>query len=108
MATWHQVSERETWSLSGGTPETRRELEALCKRAGVMLLNSPSIAAQLSPKVRAHRDHADRWLELLRERPNLPPRLTGSGSEYGTPTKSETFESLAALSAAVCVSCSAE
>lgn len=51
-----------------------------------MLLNSPTVAAQLSPRVRAHHDPVDRWLELLREQPDLQPRLTGSGSEYGTPT----------------------
>jgi hypothetical protein len=107
-ATWHQVGERESWALWGGTSETRRELKALCKRAGAMLLKSPNVVQQLSPRVRAHHDPVDRWLELLREEPDLSPRLTGSGNEFGTPAKSETFESLASLSAAVCVSCSAE
>jgi hypothetical protein len=40
--------------------------------------------------------------------PRLEPRLRGFGSEYGMLAKSETFESLSALSAALCASCSIE
>ena len=65
-------------------------------------------AEKLSEKVRSRTLHLDRWLELLREQKNVVPAQTGTGSEHGTPTKSESYERLAALSAAVCVSCSAE
>lgn len=107
LATWSQAAEGESWALNGPT-EILRELQALCKRAGAMLLKSPNVAAKLSPKVLAYEDPVNRWLEFLRTQPRVEPRFTGSGIVYGTATKSETFESLAALSAVVCVSCSAE
>jgi hypothetical protein len=106
-ALWSQKGDDESWGIYGHM-ESARQIEALCTRAGAMLLSSPRVAAKLSERVRSRTLHLDRWLQLLREQKNVVPAQTGSGSEHGTPTKTETYERLTALSAAVCVSCSAE
>jgi hypothetical protein len=79
-----------------------------CAAQPTALLKSPSVAAQLSHKLRALHDRVERWIALLKGQLNVESRLTGSTVEHGTEGKTETFERIAAFSAAVCVSCSAE
>lgn len=105
-AIWSQVGSDESWSIFGHL-EPARQFEALCKRAGAMLLASPRVASSLSPSVRCWTNPAHRWLELLREQPNVVS-TPGSGRYEGTPAKTDTFEGLPEVSWAVCVQCSAE
>jgi hypothetical protein len=99
---------QELWEIHGYI-DTGRQLRALCKRAGAMLLMSPRVAAGLSPKVRQVHDPVSRWFELLKEQPYVEANITPfTGMDKGTPIRNEKFEKVGTLSAAVCMNCSAE
>ncbi|MFN2509240.1 MAG: hypothetical protein ABR589_10770 [Chthoniobacterales bacterium] len=50
-ADWSSTSVGESWRICGAMPVANRQTEALCNRAGMMLLASPRIAASFSENV---------------------------------------------------------
>jgi hypothetical protein len=112
-ADWFQHgSGAEIWSLHGG-PSDVRDVEALCRLAGTMLLKSPRVLEQLSNDVVTQTDPLDRWLVFLKEQNGgLDGRLLygATRDKYGVerPYYSDCLSSVATVSSRVCLHCSAQ
>lgn len=92
---------KDTWRVRGGIGE--RDCEALCRLAGAMLLRSPHISLRLSEIARSQTDHAWRWLYFMKEN-------HGAAKDNGRTdtTFRQSIDNLGAVSARVCIECSAE
>jgi hypothetical protein len=62
---WTSDTRREVWRIAGGNGGM---CEALLQQAGVMLLKSPKVRAQLSQEVISEKDNLSRWLLYLKQR----------------------------------------
>jgi hypothetical protein len=110
-ASWDKNPHHEGWLLTGQMPVAIAHTEALCQRAGAMLLASPRVAARLSDRVRAHQNPVHRWLQFAREqRLTQMVMLNVSASVHGEsiPVEAGYLENVPVVSARVCIECSAE
>jgi nucleoside 2-deoxyribosyltransferase len=112
VADYTQGEGLDSWNWRGGPVAVVRNLEALCKLAGKLLVASPNVSRSIAPEIRAQPDPVSRWLFYLKEKRGAF-KVTGHGT-----TRSETggeidsvygsIEGVAALSASECLSCAAD
>jgi hypothetical protein len=96
-----------TWSLSGGSPVTRSDIEAVCSRAGALLLSCPGFDGLIAEEVKNIHNDWQRWLEYLKEKHPLSDVQTGTCQDDDDKTvewvQIGLLYRVAALSASECV-----
>lgn len=99
----------QQWSITGGSRDRVRDIEASCIQAGRLLILSP-MSTHISSELQSHDGDMDRWLYFLKDRYGLEHTLTGE-SKQGGKTNHATSGSiyhLASVSARACIECSAK
>ena len=99
----------DLWTIQGGG---NLDIMPLCKKAGVLLLQSPRVSQNLSIRVRSEADQADRWLYFLKDS-NALKLDKHTGVAVGQDKRQRVvvmgqIDNLGAVSARVCRNCSAE
>jgi hypothetical protein len=113
FAQWQHESPSNitTWLLRGGDLFTRADVEAVCSRAGALLISCPGFDAVVTQEVKNIKSDWQRWLEYLREK--HPMSNVASGSTYDADDKVAghiqigDIHHVAAVSASECVKCAA-
>jgi hypothetical protein len=96
----------ETWTITGDTREVIRDVQALCLRAGKLLVVSPT-SSDLSEESLSHEDDIDRWLYFLKSRHGLDDMMNGTSTVGGENyiVIGGSIRNLAVVSARACVEC---
>jgi hypothetical protein len=103
-------SEVDTWQFTGDAGEIA-SCEALCRRAGAMLLKSRRVSSGLSERVLSKANDTERWLSFLRD--------TGAVRYDGGPGREEydgaltlhflgSISGVALVSSRLCIECSSK
>jgi hypothetical protein len=98
-----------TWDFSGGSPIIRNDVEAVCARAGALLLSCPGFSDILADEIKVIESDVYRWLEYLHRNHPLSDVFTGESKDAEGNTTSWVSAGylfyISALSASECVKC---
>lgn len=108
VAQRRSVGTEYSWSMSSGDRVTRADVEALCSKAGALLLSCPGVRDSIPPQLNNESSDLHRWLEHMHSKYGLTDVLMGTNVDDAdnkvSVSQSGYIHDVAALSASECVS----